>query len=379
MVDRANYGRLLPALLAMRNHPNIELQIVLGGSFVLERFGHPWEMLNDDGLGDCSIEMVYHEVEGNTPFTMATSAGFGVIGYTEVIRKHRPDMVMIIGDRYEALGAALAVHLNGVCLIHVQGGETTGHVDDAHRHSISQLATYHVPATNLAAQNLRAMGIPVDTILTIGCPSTDLATMIQPKRRGHLVCVYHPNAYEAAQGATMGYLLEVLNSTCKKCYVFWPNIDAGADRISKEIRKRLDVFVPVKNMHPIKYLELLAGADCLVGNSSSFVREGGFWGVPALIIGDRQRGRETAGNVIHVEPDDIGRIPALIKEHAGGTLGGMSPYWRRGVSTDIAKRLTEVPIDARKLRVFTDRGDQSGIHVAQGSRAVSEVSTTGVD
>ena len=152
LVDRANYGRLKPVLRCINDRPELQLQLVAAGTMVLERFGNPVQNVKNDGFhvdGE-----IYIELEGSTPATMAKSLGFAVVEFASEFQRLKPDVVMLIGDRYEALAAALAAAYMNICIVHIQGGEVSGSIDESARHAISKLAHYHFPSTK------RSAGIP---------------------------------------------------------------------------------------------------------------------------------------------------------------------------------------------------------------------------
>lgn len=324
LVDRANLGRLSPVLNAIRDEPRLTLQLVCGGSMVLDRFdenGPPVQVLREDGF-EIDAE-VFHEVEGSKHYTMALSCGEGVRGYADVLRRLEPDVVLCIGDRYELLAAATAAHLLNVPILHFQGGETSGCVDDRTRHAITMLSSWHVPATQQAAGRVCAMLGRNDTILAVGCPSADLAAGIVPdddeegRPTGSLLCMMHPTTDEDMdERKQMEAVLNALKGVPHKCDLAWPNIDPSSDQIHKAIRtftkKPKDWLTTFKNLPPKEYLRRLANTRCAVGNSSSFVRDSSFFGTPVVLIGNRQRGRERAENVIHV-PCESKAITEAIK------------------------------------------------------------------
>jgi UDP-hydrolysing UDP-N-acetyl-D-glucosamine 2-epimerase len=324
LVDRANYGRLRPVVLALNEDPDIELQMVCGGTMVLERFGSATEIVERDGI---RIDgRVYMELEGSTTATMAKSVGLGIIEFSNEFQRLKPDIVLMIGDRYEALGAAIAAAYMNLTLVHVQGGEVSGSIDESARHAISKFAHYHVPSTARAAEYLVRMGEDPATILTVGCPSSDLArTMdctMDPGAVNHLgsgaeihlnhpyaLAVFHPTTTEfGSESDQMDALLNALNEVRTQTILLWPNIDAGSDHISKSIRRFRDRIEThswlrvVTNLEPEMYLKILANADVAVGNSSSFVRDAGYFGTPVVLVGNRQIGRERGTHVLPVSP-----------------------------------------------------------------------------
>lgn len=171
LVDRANFGRLWPVMRAIQNEPSLELQVMCAGSMVLERFGYSTGLVEEMGFKVDS--RVYMELEGSVPISMAKSVGFGVIEFASEIARLDPDIVLLIGDRYEALAAALAAVYSNYSLAHIQGGEISGSIDESARHAITKLAHYHFPATKRSAEYIIRMGERVETVFPVGCPCGD--------------------------------------------------------------------------------------------------------------------------------------------------------------------------------------------------------------
>lgn len=324
LVDRANYGRLKPVLHAINKAPGLELQIVAAGTMVLERFGYAVQVLRRDGH-EVSGE-VYMELEGSTPATMAKSVGFGIVEFTNEFHRLKPDVVVVIGDRYEALGAAIAAAYMNLTLVHIQGGEVSGSIDESARHAITKFSHYHFPATRRAADYLVRMGETKETILGIGCPSSDIARTLD--RNVDLssinlmgsgaeidftaefgLCVFHPTTTEfGGESRQILELMTALDGFAKPTLMLWPNIDAGSDHISKEIRRFRERHSTkwlrtITNLSPELYLQVLARAHVAIGNSSSFVRDAGYFGTPVVLVGNRQNGRERGEHVIQVDAD----------------------------------------------------------------------------
>src|ERR1700683_747473 len=220
LVDRANYGRLKPVLREIKGRPELELQLVAAGTMVLERFGNPVQNVKNDGFhvdGE-----IYIELEGSTPATMAKSLGFAVVEFASEFQRLKPDVVLLIGDRYEALAAAVSAAYMNLCIVHIQGGEVSGSIDESARHAITKLAHYHFPSTERSAKYLVRMGESPDSILGVGCPSSDIARMLVPSitsdvinRTGSgalidindqfLMVVFHPTTTEyGGEGKHMG-------------------------------------------------------------------------------------------------------------------------------------------------------------------------------
>src|SRR3954447_21999096 len=173
LVDRANYGRLKPVMKAISVHPELEMQVIAAGTMVLGRFGKPVEVVRADGFRVDSE--IYLELEGSTPATMAKSVGFGVVEFAGEFQRLAPELVVLIGDRYEALAAAIAAAYMNLCIAHIQGGEVSGSIDESTRHAITKFAHFHFPSTQRSAEYLARMGENPETILSVGCPSSDIA------------------------------------------------------------------------------------------------------------------------------------------------------------------------------------------------------------
>src|SRR5215467_7060114 len=173
LVDRANYGRLKPVMKAIADHPGLDMQVVAAGTMVLGRFGKPVDVVRADGFHVDSE--IYIELEGSTPATMAKSVGFGVVEFAGELQRLAPDLVLLIGDRYEALAAAIAAAYMNICIVHIQGGEVSGSIDESARHAITKFAHFHFPSTRRSAEYLLRMGASPASVLGVGCPSSDIA------------------------------------------------------------------------------------------------------------------------------------------------------------------------------------------------------------
>ncbi len=377
LVDRANYGRLKPVMRAIDDHPDLELTVLAAGTMVLERFGRAVEVVRGDGFEVHSE--VYMELEGSTPVSMAKSVGFGVVEFANELQRLRPDLVLMIGDRYEALAATIAAAYLNLCIVHLQGGEVSGSIDESARHAISKFAHFHVPSTQRSMDYLVRMGENPATILDVGCPSSDIAKtldvrvtsdMVNTKGSGawidvekpYLLAVYHPTTTSFGQERReMQALLGALDRVRMPTLLLWPNIDAGADRISKEIRLFRDQVGPnwlrtITNSPPDEYLRLLASAQCAVGNSSSFVRDAGFFGTPVVLVGERQLGRERDEHVVPVPADFEQIASALEAQLAHGRYEASTLYGDGDVARRIAERLAELTPYVQKSLFYVNEG-----------------------
>ena len=363
LVDRANYGRLKPVMEAIKAHPALQLQVVAAGTMVLERFHQPVAIVRNDGFrvdGE-----VYIELEGSTPATMAKSVGFGTVEFASEFQRLKPDVVLLVGDRYEALAAAIAAAYMNICVAHIQGGEVSGSIDESARHAITKFAHFHFPSTKRSAEYLIRMGEKPSTILSVGCPSSDIARqldqtippeMINSPGSGVLIdvsqpfllVVFHPTTTEyGGERGQMEELLRALDKVSKQTVLLWPNIDAGADHISKAIRTFRDQKRPawlrvLTNLDPEVYLKVLAKTICAVGNSSSFVRDASHFGTPVVLVGNRQEGREIGTHVTAVEPLATEIFAAIATQLAHGPYPSSTLYGDGQISARIADALAQL-------------------------------------
>lgn len=360
LVDRANYGRLKPVMRAIAAHPRLHLQVLAAGTMVLERFDSPLRVVRADGFpvdGE-----IYIELEGSNPVTMAKSVGFGLVEFASEFRRLAPDLVLLIGDRYEALAAAIAAAYMNICIAHLQGGEVSGSIDESARHAITKFAHYHFPSTRRSADYVIRMGERPETILAVGCPGSDIARQldrtltpelinqrgsgaeIDPRRPYQLV-IFHPTTTEfGGERRQMEAVLAALHELEQPTVLLWPNIDAGSDHVSKAIRSFRDQEQPtwlrtIINLAPEDYLRVLANAACAIGNSSSFVRDASYFGTPVVLVGNRQEGRETDRHVVRAPPLAARIAAAVRKQLLHGVYPPSTLYGDGHVAPRIAQAL----------------------------------------
>jgi UDP-hydrolysing UDP-N-acetyl-D-glucosamine 2-epimerase len=336
---RPSYSRIRTALRAIEQHPDLELQLVVAASALLDRYGNAIQAIERDGFPIAA--RVYMVVEGENLVTSAKSTGLGLVELATVFDNLRPDAVVTIADRYETLANAVAASYMNIPVVHVQGGEVTGSIDEKVRHAVTKLSNLHLVSTEAAAERVRKLGEAPATVVVTGCPSIDIAAEVAAKpaldfdpfvkyggvgpntdlSKGYLVVMQHPvtTEYEEARRQVEETLYAVKAIGLPVLW-FWPNVDAGSDGTSKGIRvfrerEKPDNLHLFRNMFPEDFLRLLVHSTAIVGNSSVAIRECSFLGVPAVNIGTRQQGRERGANVIDVEHDRHA-IASAIGEHA---------------------------------------------------------------
>jgi UDP-hydrolysing UDP-N-acetyl-D-glucosamine 2-epimerase len=320
--SRANYSSIKAVLRAVRNHPGLELQLVVAASALLDRYGAVVDVIERDGF--TPVARLFMLVEGETPATMAKSTGLGLIELPTILEKLAPDAVLTVGDRFETMATALAASYMNIPLAHTMGGEVSGNIDECIRHAITKFAHLHFPACQDAAERILRLGEEPERVHLVGCPRMDIVSEILSSnhpigdaldREGvgahfdpespFILVSQHPVTTEYGEGEEqITATLSAVRETGMQALVLWPNADAGAEDVARGIRKyreknREAPFHYVKNLAPEIYIPLMAKTRCLVGNSSSAIREGAFIGTPSVNIGSRQTNRQHGRNVIN--------------------------------------------------------------------------------
>ncbi len=323
--SRANYARIKSVLNEINKHPDLELQLIVGASALLYRFGNVHEIIESDGFKING--RVYLIVEGENPTTMAKSTGMAIMELATMFENLKPDIVVTVADRFETMATAIAASYMNILLAHTQGGEMTGSIDESVRHAVTKLSHIHFAATSQAAENIIRMGEDPSNVHCTGCPSIDIISDLDLKlptdilhrykgvgpdidpEKPFLVVLQHPVTTEYGEGLQqVNETLAAIEKIQMQTVWLWPNVDAGSDDISKGLRmyreKKNPEFIHFfRNFSVEDYARLIHNSACLVGNSSSALREGAFIGVPAVNIGTRQADREHGSNMICVNYD----------------------------------------------------------------------------
>jgi UDP-hydrolysing UDP-N-acetyl-D-glucosamine 2-epimerase len=337
---RPSYSRIKTALQAINQHPDLELQLVVAASALLDRYGTAVRYIEQDGFEiRTRVQMV---LEGGNLAAMAKTTGLGMLELTTVFDNLKPDVVVTVADRFETMATAVAAAYLNLPVAHVQGGEVTGSIDEKVRHAVTKLSDLHFVSTEKAAERVIRMGEDPATVHVTGCPSIDLAASIlcrpeldfDPLQKyggvgedidlsdGYVVLMQHPvtTEYELAR-QQVSETLHAVRDIGMPTLTFWPNVDAGSDGTSGGMRAFREREKPknfhfFKNMAPEDFLRLLYNARCLVGNSSVGIRECSFLGVPVVNVGTRQNGRDRGCNVVDVDYDRRQIVQAL-ERHLG--------------------------------------------------------------
>jgi UDP-hydrolysing UDP-N-acetyl-D-glucosamine 2-epimerase len=374
---RPSYSRIRTALTAIRDHEGLELQLVIAASALLDRYGNAAKVIEREGFKiDRTVFMV---LEGESLVTSAKTTGIGLSELATVFNDLKPDMVVSIADRYETIATSIAAAYMNIPLVHVQGGEVTGSIDEKTRHANTKLADIHLVSCDNARDRVIRMGENPDMVFVTGCPSIDLAKEALANDSGnvaalinkytgvgasvdtskpYMVVMQHPvtTAHDEAR-QHMQFTLEAVHATGHQALWFWPNADAGSDGTSGAIRTFREQHQNMnahfyKNMSPMDFLSLLINSKGIVGNSSVAIRECSYLGVPAINIGSRQNRRDRGRNVVDV-PHDGAAIQAAIeymwsqKERLQDTV-----YGNGNAGVNIANVLAKVLLTIEKTLTY---------------------------
>jgi UDP-hydrolysing UDP-N-acetyl-D-glucosamine 2-epimerase len=379
--SRAEYGLLYWLLRDLRDDPAFELRLVVTGMHLAHEFGHTVDEIENDGFAvDRKVDML---VAGDSPAALARSIALGVIGMSDAIEQLRPEIVLVLGDRFEIFAAAQACLVHNVPLAHIAGGDTTeGAIDEAMRHAITKMAHVHFATNAQSADRLRQLGEDPTQIHVVGSPGLDHL------RRGSLL---DRAALEQALGARLGKrnvlvtfhpvtlddragmdefeaLLAALDALPADTTVWCsrPNADTGG----RAIAARLDGWVAShpERIHAFaslgqqRYLSLMAQSDAVIGNSSSGLYEAPSFGVPTVDIGERQRGRLGATSVIRCEAKSDAIAAAIARAFAlGRQRDVVNPYGDGDSARRIVEVLRGLPARAALLRKsFHTSGGRNG-------------------
>lgn len=369
-VARSDYGIYRPVLDAIESCKEIDLGLLVSGAHVAEDGqGTLAEILSD---GRKIVAKVPLPPTGGDPQAAGFAMAEALAGGCRVLCEQRPDLLLVLGDRFEMFGFAAAAVPLGVPIAHIHGGELSfGAIDEVCRHAITKMAHLHFAATEEYGRRIRQMGEEPWRVTVSGAPSLDtLLKRALPDRRAlsekfgipletpPILVTYHPVTRDVAAGvADFRMLTSVLEATGLPLVFTGPNADPGADLLREELSgfvARLDRAHFVESFGAQNYLAMLREAACVVGNSSSGIIETPSFKLPTVNVGSRQAGRTRAANVIDVEnnPEAIraGIEKALSPQFRRSISGIVSPYGDGHAGERILEVLASVPLDSTLMQ-----------------------------
>ena len=371
ITNRASYTKFKELCYLLKRDRNITLQIVVASGVILEKYGSLIREIKNDGFR--ITEIIHMLLESQTLLSNAKSTGIGVSEFSSCFERIKPNLVLLMADRFEILSAAIAASYQNIKIAHIQGGEDSGNIDQKVRYAVSHLSDFHFPSTKKSYKKLVNILNNNKNIFYSGCPSIDLCKKIKKKsisnmkkiksllvgvgnnidlRDDYIIVMQHPVTNE------YGYGNEQIHETMQACRKinlnviwFWPNPDSGTSSLSKYIRKKreklkLEKFLFIKNVSPENFLFLLKFSKCIVGNSSAGIRESSYLGVPAINIGSRQNNRERAKNVVDCDYNSS-QIYSLIKKQIQKKYKKSTLYGKGNAARNIFFRIKKILINLK--------------------------------
>ena len=368
----ANYNSIKSVILEAKRSKLFKVNVIVGASALQNKFGDVANRIVNDGIKiDFKIENQFSTSELSS---MVKTTGLGMIELSDIFNKLSPDLVFTVGDRYETISTAITATYMNILVAHTMGGEVTGTLDESVRHAISKLSHLHFVANKDSMKRVIKLGEKPSHVFNVGCPRNDLLKNILKKnnfkkefdylsRKGvgdldslsqkdhYFVTLYHPVTTELEKNEQV--IANIVNATLKfniKNIIIWPNSDGGSEQISKKLRtirelNKIQNYKIYKNLPIEYYIPLIKNAKCLVGNSSSAIRDGAFIGVPAVNVGKRQNSRLASKNVIQ-SSNEMQDIYKKIKIQYGKKFKSSKLYG----SGDAGKKILQI---LKKLDKFS--------------------------
>lgn len=364
---RAEYGLLYWICKGLQQSPQATLQLYVGGTHLSTEFGNTVDQILQDGFD--ITERLEFLISSDTPSAIGKSMALALIAASDAFDRHQPDLLVLLGDRFECLAVAQAAMLNQIPIAHIHGGEITeGAIDDAVRHSITKMSHLHFTSTQEYARRVIQLGEDPSRVFNTGAPGLDSISRLNLLSREDLdsqlggrasapffVVTYHPETLSKTKATdSLGNLLEVLDSySDHNLVISYPNADTHGRALIAVLenyrRENPDRVMLVRSLGQLKYLSALKHCDAVIGNSSSGLIEAPAFGVPTLNIGIRQKGRIAGDTVIHCgdSVDDIrhAMIKATSADFREYCSDQSSPYGNGDASDKIVAMLLEHPLD----------------------------------
>lgn len=306
---RADYGKIKPLITSLNKLPNFEINILVTGMHLLEDYGSTYNQIVDDNLGAIHLLPNQHSIP-----TMENNLAMTIEKVSNVCSVNNFDLLIVHGDRIEALAGAIVGVLRNMPVAHVEGGEVSGTVDGLIRHSVSKLSHLHFVSSEAARKRLLQLGEKESSIFIIGSPDIDvmlssqLPNIEEVKGRyaipfdNYGILIFHPITNEVSKIQEISEAVcEAIDISSKNYVVIKPNNDLGTEAVQDNLQKLSDPnrFIHIPSMRFEYFLQLLKNADFIIGNSSAGVREAAYFGIPAINIGTRQLNRNKNSMIIN--------------------------------------------------------------------------------
>jgi GDP/UDP-N,N'-diacetylbacillosamine 2-epimerase (hydrolysing) len=371
ITSRAYYGRSQLLIRKLHHHPDIELELMLGGSILLDKYSR--HVADDIEAGGFSIAAsLFNVIEGGNHVAMAKTACLTALEFTNGLHALDPDLVVICGDRFEQLAIAMAAAYLNRTIAHIEGGDLSGSIDESVRHAITKLAHLHFVTNEDAQRRVLAMGEDPRYVFNTGSLDVERAALVETVLSnavinaygvGHaidlaapfLTVIQHPVTTDRDNRRHLETTLRAVGAMDLQTIWFWPNADAGTAEMAETIRHFREQHESpsarmrfITNVPADEFVAMLKLTACLVGNSSAGIKECSFLGTPVVNIGARQQGRLSADNVVHVDHDGGAIRRAVERQVHHGRYAPSHIYYKAGTSDEIAARLGGVELYTQK-------------------------------
>ncbi len=367
---RADFNYLRLIIRRIEASETLKLSLIVTGMHLLKSHGYTIDLIRDDKIPITEVIEMYEE-NNSTKESLGKAVGKGIIGFTKSLNKIKPDLLLVLGDRYEVLASVIAASTLLIPIAHIHGGDSNlqGQVDEQIRHSITKFSHIHFPATEKSAKRINLMGEEEWRIHEVGSPSIDhfyLEKFLKKEEiceslglnsnMNIIICIQHPYTIEPEKsGEYMRMTLKALEELNLQVVIIYPNNDPGNELIIKEIEKYKEHqnFRIFKNLDYHHFYSLIANANLLIGNSSAGLIESPVFKIPVINIGDRNKGRESAENVLNVQ-HDLNLIKNAIKTALSEDFilscdNLKNPYGDGKASERIIEILEKIEIDKKLL------------------------------
>ena len=366
ITSRVHYARQKRFLNLLNKHPKVELQLVVGGSILLEKYGE--KFLPAIKLAGFNInETLFNVIEGGQNIAMAKTAGLTALEFSNSLHKLNPDIVIIRGDRFEQLAMAMVAAYLNKTIAHIEGGDVSGTIDESVRHAITKLAHLHFVTNEDSRRRVIQMGENPRRVFNVGSLDVEFTSLVDKKLDGSvvnltgtgdpvdvtkpfIVVMQHPVTTEKNNRRNIEATIKAVKEIKIPTVWFWPNEDAGTNEIAKALRvfreKNKDSNFPIRfvtDILPEDFIGLLRRTSCLVGNSSAGIKESSYLGTPVVNIGTRQNNRLKGLNVIDVGCDTREITKAVKEQLKHGKYPQSIIYYK----PDTGKKIADVLIRAK--------------------------------
>ena len=359
LTNRTNYSKLKTVLFELRKLPDVQCRIVLSSTILLDRYGSGYQDLLRDGFEidkqiDCALMNDSHEA-------MAKTVGLSIVEHATYFEWRKPDLLIIVGDRFDMLAPAVAASMMNIPIAHIQGGELSGTIDNVVRDVITRFASLHFVATEQSALNLIRYGVLPERVFDYGCPAVEYISQIDVGKHfdkvrlakkfkqeidigvdeEYFLVMIHPDTTNQ-NDVNMDAVMDAVASFGLKAFIFYPNVDAHNSGIISSISK----YKSNSNFYMIRHIPLegfihaMAHCACMISNSSSGIREAASFGVPVINIGHRQVDRERNQNVIDIG-DCYEELEPTIRKFMGHRFKKQNIYFKRNCAEQIAEKITQ--------------------------------------